>query len=751
MGDNDKIIDKTLLTTLAQELKFSNNKYLSSDGKLKDTINVANETKQTLDYTTEIVQNSLIGTNETNEYYDNIKEFVKSMKFYLSQYYKHILFIQEKSNETNYDELITFLESDIKDCQKNIEEKKEIENQYKSDINFALKEIKNVEKEKALYNEQIIKLQDLFKCQYLTPELLDTKYNEYKSQLDLENSKKDFTTLTSKKNEFNSGLKRKKNELLNYEKELIIQETEKSNIKTKLDKKITYLFSDETSKLSDLTKVFLLSLEIKDSQTFNDDEIANLNEIVTILTNIDCINNKLTFNKNLPKFKSKFETINIDDLQKQLEECTNSIISINENINNITIEIKEIEQKLSDMTDTTFDEKKHKFISEMIDCIDSYKMYLKRDFEKEIEVIKEREIALQKDKISLLEECNKINEHLVINNNELSRLKIEYKEIQDILTDKNLQLFNNIENLDDLIYDVEILDNKNFKTYFEKMEMIHSNYGKLNSQYDIRRLIKIDSNLLTNDKIEFYTILKYIDNQISTLKMTYLSNIDNFSNHIRTSLDVIERLKIVEKKQKKICEQLVESITKTTKQNGEIKYKVTYFDELIDYIDKYFQFFQSLDELNSDNIIEYINRNNNKLIELIEKHYLFEDIQIYSQNECIINNKPIFVKKIDFFIKGSTGNKTSLTSYLRNKLFKKLSEDIKSFVSIPMVIDESSSMDKDFKIETIKELDYVGSKILLATIEDFSVEMIDSIIKFIPSNKTVIMDQLKKIDGTLKC
>ena len=762
MGDNDKIIDKTLLTTLAQDLIKDNEKNNNFE-KSENIIDLELYVKDLFDSAIKLEQSSLVNTKETNEFYTNLINLKKDTFIELNKFYIHYNKFLNKHNETNYEEKIELLNNNINEKEIQLEA---IINSENEDKNNKIKIVFNKEKIEKEFNEfknhktKIIEsLTKEFKD--LNVENYDIEYEDlnFKLEIDLkekqklENSKKDDETKLRKIKELQDS----KNQLINKEKEfkekIIVVENKIKELENKLNKKVIHLFNDIENKISMEAKTLLLSLNIDTSYSFENDEINLLNDISSSLININKIGSKLKEDQENYIKKNKFEVVSIEDIRKELEENNNNLKLYSNELSEIIMKKDKKIIELNDFESSNYNEKRAIYYKEILETIASFNHFKNIDFEKDLFSIEEE---LEKINLLLLGYSKKRFElepdikALKLNK---EKLELELQEINKIITQENKEIFDSFEDIDD-IFDENIELNDNFNSYVDiiKNKLLIS-FNKSTKIFDIKKLIKTDINLLPdnlNDICGFYKILENLINSIENIKKSFTAEISNFANDVRTKRGVIEKLEGIEKQQIKKCEKLLKQLEKTNKQGGSIKLKFETNEVLSNYSNKILEFLKELDELENDDILTFLNKKDNTLNLLSSKVELLNKIIINSKNEGIIDNKPLFINKVFVDIEGSKGNYTALESFIRNEIFQLLHKDINNYVSLPMVIDESASIDKSFKKEVLLELDYKGPKVLLAASEDIGNNFIDSIIRFIPCEKKIIVQQLKKIDGTLK-
>lgn len=759
MGNNDKIIDKTLLTTLGQDLIKENQKKMKNE-ESDNVIEIEHYVQELFDNAIQLSQSSLVNSKETNEYYSNLINFKKEMFIELNKFYFHYEKYLTKNNETNYSEKIELFKNDL--ILKNNEHEKIIPFLKEEEEKLLKMEYKKKEIEKKL--KEFLNHKD-FLSQLLKKELSinDMESINFDNELTIleKNIQIDFNLEKSKKN--NEEKIKKINEtdlifkeLINKEKTLVVNIKSKESIikelSDKLNLKIIYLFNDKENKLTIDTKTLLLSLNISQTHEFNNEEIALLNDVSSSLINISEVSKKLKSEKEKYISNKKFDIISIEDIQKELKEETENLEYLKKEYNKVLEKKSKIQKNLEELNNSNYNENKAKEFDNILSKINFFNYLKTIDFNIKLKETEESISNLKLNISSLTLKIKELENEIENINKNINILEQELNEINKIINVENQNIFDSLEKIDD-VFDDNIVLNNDFDSYISNIKNnLLNSFNITNRNFDIKRLIKGDINIFPtdiNDIVEYYLISNNLIQHIEDIKKSFLAEVDNFANEVRTKRPVFEKIETIEKQQIKKCVNLLKLLEKTTNQGGSIKLKFEKNEILSNYINKITDFLKELDELENEEILNFLDKKHDTLKFLNEKIELLKTITINSIEECIVEKKPLFITKIFLDIEGSKGNYTALESFVRNEIFQLLSKDLDNYVFLPMVIDESASIDKSFKKETLLGLNYKGPKILLAASEDNGNDYIDSIIRFIPCENKITTKQLKRIDGTL--
>ena len=481
----------------------------------------------------------------TSDIFELSQKFFNDIEILLNENYNKDKYIitQEEKYEIMKEE-INFLKERIIQEKINILSKiNEINNSYKLNYCNLAQEIQNelAQNKKNFYNEQI-----LMPFENINSMISNMKKNEQ----DVENNKYKLESENEiLKNKINI-LEKEKNEILNktsnfiFDKEAIIsQNLLYKSENNKLKNEIKIINDENNTLLKNVKELNEELLSIKNKMNFDLKKIENNNKI--ILNQKENIINELT-NKNCTSMKNEADLKNkLDDLNDQIYNLQQEIISYNEKEKNYETQIIQLSKKLNEeIISSNINEPKYplteainKNISEKLDLMKSdqnkninnniqvdYDLFNK--IQKAIKDIYQLHFNNNKNNHEdVLIMLNEINERLLnIDLNKTNQILINFNESFDNLEkNKNSQLYENI-----LLYLINIKSQNKIeisKILAEKNSNIISknNSGEL-------------SQFMTHNSSSFLFNKKYIDELKSLLEEKY----KKLEERIRSSVTIGE-------------------------------------------------------------------------------------------------------------------------------------------------------------------------------------------------------------------
>ena len=481
----------------------------------------------------------------TSDIFELSQKFFNDIEILLNENYNKDKYIitQEEKYEIMKEE-INFLKERIIQEKINILSKiNEINNSYKLNYCNLAQEIQNelAQNKKNFYNEQI-----LMPFENINSMISNMKKNEQ----DVENNKYKLESENEiLKNKINI-LEKEKNEILNktsnfiFDKEAIIsQNLLYKSENNKLKNEIKIINDENNTLLKNVKELNEELLIIKNKMNFDLKKIENNNKI--ILNQKENIINELT-NKNCTSMKNEADLKNkLDDLNDQIYNLQQEIISYNEKEKNYETQIIQLSKKLNEeIISSNINEPKYplteainKNISEKLDLMKSdqnkninnniqvdYDLFNK--IQKAIKDIYQLHFNNNKNNHEdVLIMLNEINERLLnIDLNKTNQILINFNESFDNLEkNKNSQLYENI-----LLYLINIKSQNKIeisKILAEKNSNIISknNSGEL-------------SQFMTHNSSSFLFNKKYIDELKSLLEEKY----KKLEERIRSSVTIGE-------------------------------------------------------------------------------------------------------------------------------------------------------------------------------------------------------------------